>query len=62
MTAEGLRLAIVAVGSRYKLAKLLHISTAAVAKWHEIPVRRLLDVERITGVDRTKLRPDLYKR
>jgi len=62
MNAEGLRLAINAVGTRYRLAKLLKISQPALARWKEVPVKRLLQVEHVTGVDRTKLRPDLYRR
>jgi DNA-binding transcriptional regulator YdaS (Cro superfamily) len=62
LLAEGLRLAVGAVGSRYRLAKELGITPAAVERWTEIPIRRVLDVERITGIDRTQLRPDLYRR
>jgi len=59
---EGLRLAINAVGTRYRLAMLLGIRPASVLKWERVPLARILDVERVTGVDRTKLRPDLYLR
>jgi DNA-binding transcriptional regulator YdaS (Cro superfamily) len=62
LLAEGLRLAIAAAGSRYRLAKELGLTPAAVEQWTAIPVRRVLDVERITGIDRTLLRPDLYRR
>jgi len=43
-----------------KLAEGLGISTAAVSQWRRIPQDRIDDVERITGVTREKLRPDLY--
>jgi hypothetical protein len=59
----GLRLAIKAVGgSMTHLAGLLGIRPQAVAQWDEIPMRRVPDVEHHTGIDREKLRPDLYKR
>lgn len=59
---EGLRLAVKAVGTKYRLAKLLGIQPASVLKWTRIPPNRIVEVERATGVDRTKLRPDLYDR
>lgn len=60
--SHGLRLAIEAVGSRYMLAKRLHVTAQAVQRWTEIPLGRLIQVERVTGVDRSKLRPDLFER
>lgn len=48
------------VGNRRRLAKLLGISSQAVYHWEQVPVRRVLDVERITGVSRQRLRPDVY--
>lgn len=44
-----------------KLAEELGISTAAVSQWRRIPQDRLPDVERITGVPRDRLRPDLFE-
>jgi DNA-binding transcriptional regulator YdaS (Cro superfamily) len=60
--AEGLRLAVAAVGSRYRLAKQLGITPNAVERWKAVPIARVIDVERVTGIDRTLLRPDFYKR
>ena len=48
---KGLLLAIKAVGSRYRLAKALNLTPAAVQKWWRIPAERVVDVERATGVD-----------
>ena len=49
-----------------ELAQKLSISRMAVYKWrrsdHGIPDRRLLQVEAATGIDRSDLRPDLFKR
>lgn len=42
------------------LARALGISQAAVSQWRQVPVNRVLDVERITGVSRHDLRPDIY--
>lgn len=56
----GLEQAIAAVGTRSKLAALLGISPQAVAQWRAVPVARCLAVERITGVSRYELRPDIY--
>lgn len=36
------------------------ISVQAVAKWERCPSARCLDVERVTGVSRHRLRPDIY--
>lgn len=59
---EGLQRAVKAVGTRYALAKALKVNPSTILKWHTIPPRRILEVERVTGVDRTILRPDLYRR
>ena len=49
--------------SKSELARRLEISPTAVRKWRaRIPAERVLDVERITGVSRCDLRPDLYPR
>lgn len=47
-------------GMQAKLARGLGITRGAVGKWTRIPERWLLDVERLTGIPRNKLRPDLY--
>lgn len=36
------------------------ITPQAVAQWKQVPAERVLDVERVTGVPRHRLRPDLY--
>lgn len=47
-------------GGRTALAKKLGISPQAISQWKEIPVLRVLEIERITGVSRHDLRPDVY--
>lgn len=38
------------------------VDKSTVTRWlqHRIPAERVLDVERITGVSRHELRPDIY--
>ena len=57
---DGVTKAIRAAGSIYRLASDLGIHRSAVLRWRQIPPTRVLAVERITGVSRTELRPDLY--
>ena len=47
-------------GLSAKVARELEISTGAVAMWKEVPAERLLEIERITGISRVALRPDLF--
>jgi DNA-binding transcriptional regulator YdaS (Cro superfamily) len=49
-------------GNLTKLAAGLGITHSAVLQWDRVPADRVVDVERITGVPREKLRPDLYRR
>lgn len=50
-------------GGVTKFARELGLPIATVSSWglrNQIPVKRVLDVERITGVPRHELRPDIY--
>lgn len=49
-------------GSKAELARCLGVSRAAISNWQRIPAERVVDVERITGIPREELRPDLYRR
>jgi len=53
----------VAAGSAAKLAALLGISRQAVQQWETrgIPPRRAPELERLTGVPRQKIAPDMYR-
>jgi len=42
------------------LARLLGISPQAIVQWSQIPVRHVLTIERLTGIRREALRPDIY--
>jgi len=43
------------------LAEALGISKQAVQQWEWVPEERVVEVEEVTGVDRSLLRPDLYR-
>jgi DNA-binding transcriptional regulator YdaS (Cro superfamily) len=49
-----------AVGGITKLSTQLGLSRVAASAWKRVPAERVLEVERLTGVSRHKLRPDLY--
>jgi len=45
-----------------EVARALGLTRAAVVKWTEVPAERVIEIERITGIPREALRPDLYIR
>lgn len=47
-------------GLRLKVAKALKITHGAVSQWRRVPADRVNEVARITGIPRSRLRPDLY--
>lgn len=49
-------------GAVAELARALGISHAAIRQWTRVPAERVVEVERITGIPREALRPDLYRR
>lgn len=58
--ASPLEKAIAAVGSASELARQLGITPAAVLQWETVPILRVPEVERISGVSRHELRPDFF--
>ena len=52
--------AIRRAGGPKQLGKMLGISRPAVAQWRKCPPTRVLQIEALTGVARTALRPDIY--
>jgi|GEM_PF-1101713 len=62
-TKEAVASAIAIAGGQTRLAWWFGVSSQAVQHWEKkgrIPAGRVLMVERITGVHRSKLRPDIY--
>lgn len=59
--SPGLRLIRRTKGLQSKIARILKISRQAVDGWSVIPLNRIIQVEEITGIDREKLRPDIYR-
>jgi DNA-binding transcriptional regulator YdaS (Cro superfamily) len=51
--------AVEAAGGVTKLAEALSITRSAVSQWDEIPMERVFEVSRVTGVPVHELRPDL---
>lgn len=49
------------VGGASELARLIGISSQAVTQWRKIPIERVSDVERATGIPREELRPDIFQ-
>jgi DNA-binding transcriptional regulator YdaS (Cro superfamily) len=60
-TDRGLRLAIEAAGSLNALATVLGIASQSLSEWKRIPAHRVLQVEKVTGIAREILRPDLCR-
>ena len=58
--SKALDLAVKNVGGQAKFARLIGVTAQAVSQWDEVPPLRVLAVERVSGVSRTELRPDLY--
>ena len=61
-TPKGLRLAAEAAGGKSALCRLLGITPQSMNKWTRIPRKRIIAIERLTGVSREELAPDLFKR
>lgn len=59
---QAIEKAINAAGGLSKLADLLNVKPQVVHNWRSrgIPAERVLEVERVTGIPRHKLRSDLY--
>jgi len=57
---DPLEQALASVGGKAALARQLGVSRQAVQAWKATPVRHVLQIEKITGVSRHDLRPDVY--
>jgi len=58
---QGVARAVSAAGTYSELARMLGVSRAAVNKWKQVPEARVDEIERLTGVPRYLLRPDLFE-
>lgn len=47
-------------GGQATFARLIGVTAQAVSQWDKVPPLRVLEVERVSGVSRHDLRPDLY--
>lgn len=47
-------------GALSQLAVELGVTAQAVHLWEVVPIQRVLEVERITGISRRRLRPDYF--
>jgi DNA-binding transcriptional regulator YdaS (Cro superfamily) len=57
---EALQEAVRLAGGAAALARGLGIKQPSVFGWEQVPARRVLAVEALTGIRRERLRPDLY--
>lgn len=58
---EAITRAIEAAGGPAALAREIGgLTSQAVSQWKKAPAERVLDVERITGISRHELRPDIF--
>ena len=62
MRDTGVAKAIKAAGGVNALARLLKVKSSSICSWRRVPPMRVLPVEKLTGISRHDLRPDLYPR
>ena len=48
-------------GNLSKLAAAIGVTPGAIAQWDKVPADRVVEIERVTGIPRQKLRPDLFE-
>ena len=50
------------VGGVIALSRALGLSRGAVSQWEKVPLERVLDVERLTGIPREQIRPEFFRK
>uniref|UniRef100_UPI0030DB3C0C transcriptional regulator n=1 Tax=Pseudomonas sp. EA_65y_Pfl1_P120 TaxID=3088693 RepID=UPI0030DB3C0C len=63
MEQTAIQKAVALAGGQSALARSLSVTPQAVQKMcasGRVPAERVLDIEKLTGVSRSELRPDLY--
>jgi DNA-binding transcriptional regulator YdaS (Cro superfamily) len=58
--AAGVRLAVEAAGGVPQLAAALGLNRTGVWRWKRVPVERAAEIEKLYGVPRAVLRPDIW--
>lgn len=58
---DGIELIRSTRGLTRKIAEELGISSPAISQWDRVPAERVPEIERITGIPRYLLRPDLWQ-
>lgn len=48
------------VGGLVKLSRELGIKHTAMYSWKRVPAGRVLDIERLSGISRYEIRPDIF--
>lgn len=54
------KIAIKRAGGAPLVARELGLTRQAITKWEEVPAKHVLAIERLSGVTRYELRPDIY--
>jgi hypothetical protein len=57
---EALREAIKRVGGLHAVGRAFGITAQSVYKWRKTPPLRVIPLEKLSGIPRNRLRPDLY--
>ena len=59
----GIAKAIAVAGSQVNLAEMLDCTQPNVFRWlyHQVPAERAVQIEKVTGVSRRLMRPDLFR-
>lgn len=57
----GVKRAIKGAGGRRALARGLGITVQSVNKWRRVPRKRIVQIEKLFGVPRHLLAPDIFK-
>lgn len=60
MKQEALARAIKEAGGPKALSQKIGVTHQAISQWRECPPLRAIELERLTGIPRHELRPDLY--
>ena len=57
---DAIKKGMAAAGGWAALGRLMGLSRQAVHGWSRVPAERVLEFERVTGVSRHEVRPDIY--